>query len=163
MSENLLAVASDVCTRIYEAGDFDFVDNRFWYDLASSQIALIAGDSKILYIDHDINTAHSDNTTAKIVAFTEDVVIIVDLTFSAGSTRNGRNLGARVIGRRELSAFTVSDVTNAIGYTQDDWPKKASVTVTYGDETFTLPFRSYGPAGLQVAQLAGGLAKDLNG
>jgi hypothetical protein len=163
MSENSIAVASDVCTRIYRAGPFEYDHDRAWYDLASSQIALIAGEAPILYIDHNINSTGNDNRKAVIVAFTDHVAIIIDLTFTPNSNDNGKNLGARVIGRKSLSALSVGEVTNAIAYRNNDWPRRISLTLTYGSETFTLPFHSHNREGMpQLAALAPKLAEDLN-
>ena len=163
MSEKSLALASEMCNRIYEAGPFEYDDDRAWFDQGASQIALIAGDSKILYVDHNINAAGNDNTNAVILAFTEDVIIIVDLAFTTGSNDNGRNLGARVIGRKNLSALTVGDVTNAIGFTNGDWPKRVALTLTYGEDSFTLPFRSYTRDEFpRLVELIPRLALDLN-
>jgi len=163
MSEKSLALASEMCNRIYEAGRFEYDDDRAWFDQAASQIALIAGDTKILYVDHNINAVGNDNTKALILAFTEDVIIIVDLTFTAGSNDDGRNLGARVIGRKNLSALTVRDITNAIGSKNGDWPKRVVLTLTYGEDSFNLPFRSHSRDEFpRLVELIPRLALDLN-
>ena len=163
MSEKSIALASEICNRIHEAGPFAYEYDRAWFDQASSQIALIAGDSKVLYVDHNINAVGNDNTKALILAFTEDVIIIVDLAFTAGSNDDGRNLGARVIGRKNLSSLSVGDVTNAIGFTNGDWPKRVVLTLTYGEDSFTLPFRSHSRDEFpRLVELIPRLALDLN-
>ncbi|TFC84861.1 hypothetical protein [Cryobacterium sp. TMT4-31] len=54
-----------------------------WARLAAAKIALIAGDSPIVFIDHDFEIREPSEPKT-VVAFTDDVLIL--LTFGSEST-----------------------------------------------------------------------------
>jgi len=156
----VVEVASAVSSRIYAAGHFQYKDdggirNALWYDLASTKIALIAGDAPIRYVDHNIDTGDSEQSV--IVAFTDVLVIVIDLNFREKPVI----AKTRVIPRSSLTSLSVGDLTNAIGRQSQAWPSKLAITLTYGDAEFQLPFR-YGSNVAELAALVPSVALDLD-
>lgn len=139
MTTDYVSKASDICNRIYHCRPHQIsVDggNPPWFDQASSKIALIAGDDEIPYIDHNIGETVEGVGT--IVAFTDDVVIVIEI--NAPVTR--KEAPTRVISRKDLRTLEVDTVSNAIGYTGRTYPERIGAVLGYANgDTFALPYK----------------------
>ncbi|MCS5721083.1 hypothetical protein N1028_02375 [Herbiconiux sp. CPCC 203407] len=158
MGTDTLKVASEVINRIYEAEAFSIDEqNRTWLDQAATQIALIAGDDEIRFIDHEINVGSS--VAGRIVAITDNLLIVADVDPES----SGGLESVRIIARRSLVSLKIEQVTNAIKYEGGDWPRALRVTLGYGGESFSLPFHKWRRHLVaEMSLLVPSLARDLN-
>jgi hypothetical protein len=161
MNNQLSVVSKEIARRLIATQDFPLPDrNRSWFDQAVGSIALIAGDEEIVYIDHSINA--TDDTAAAIVAFTANVMIVIDVEYD-DAYESGKVLSTHVHGRTELSGFSIERISGAFRDESDTSPRRLSLTLEYGDRTFALPYSQTDPyKAAELAAIVPALARDLN-
>ncbi|PPF36350.1 hypothetical protein [Rathayibacter sp. AY1A3] len=127
----------------------------YWVRQSASQIALIAGASPILYLDHSVDPY--DNPIGQVVAITDAVVVVVDVNAS----RQNPSAVSSVFNRTAITSLVVDSVTNN-EKEGDDWPRSISVRVSVGGKELTLPYRPYSPHLIRsLSELIPDLAKDI--
>jgi hypothetical protein len=153
--------ASEICDNIYQTGEFPLDDySKVWLYKASSQIALLAGEYPIEYLDHTISTG--GNADARIIAFTRSVVVVMILKYD-DKIGTSEIASTDVIARRSLTSMSIEGVSNAIKYSGENWPEAVRLTLGYGDETFVLPHRGNSRwKALELGAMVPSLTNDLN-
>lgn len=128
-----------------------------WYYDLCSRIAVLIGDSEILFVSHSFNDYAAQDGTAWL--FTEHLAVRGSYV---GDGQKGQ-VEVQAIGRRSLQSLAVDELSNAFGQPDDFWPRRIRVSLDYGHVDVTLPLETSSYQAHKLAALLPALALDLNG